>query len=412
MSVVQPVQRYSKSYREGMVLGLTMAETLLLLVFCLLMAAASVVAHKSKELDEAQAQQETLRDDLREARNRAEVMQSQMPGGVITDDWKHLVRDYPHIERLKQAGVPLKEAADNAYIIAQVLKAQKDGLVDDDITGAIEVGGAVKEEFKSARGEVPKSEEIISILREGMQAKTASTNPKNDGKHKWPPIISLSEAEGNYFATGKAVLSEKFRADLKGKIMDELLQNINAYPEVNVIEVVGHTDERSVGGQSSSLDAWLMPVLQNKESVARLKPADNAGLGLARAVSVTQVLLADERLARFKGAILPYSAAQLVNVNDSLVINGAGGDVKERRRIEIRLRQSERFNVPIATPAPPTVSAYKKKLTAAPRGNLDEVDTTLEQPQPSPQAALPDSTNPKPRPETGIKTPFGWFFRN
>ena len=39
--------------------------------------------------------------------------------------------------------------------------------------------------------------------------------------------------------------------------------------------------------------------------------------------------------------ILPLSAAQMIDVDGKLSNGSKGGDVKERRRIEIRVRQSD-----------------------------------------------------------------------
>jgi hypothetical protein len=60
-------------------------------------------------------------------------------------------------------------------------------------------------------------------------------------------------------------------------------------------------------------------------------------LGLARAASVMRILTQDDRLKEY--IVLPLSAGQLINVGDK-VTAGGGGDDKERRRIEIRLRRS------------------------------------------------------------------------
>jgi outer membrane protein OmpA-like peptidoglycan-associated protein len=401
-----------------MVLGLTMAETMLLLVFCLLIAAASIVFRKGVALNEAVKANAALTDSLREAQSQIEVMQTHLPGGVITNEWQHLVRDYPAIEKLQKAGVPLKEAGDATDIVAEAMKAHRQGLTAGDVTRSITLREAVRKEFQSTPGGLPTDEQITSLIREGLQIQTATAKDGGKGKHDWPPIITISDAEGNYFATGSAVLSDAFRAALKVKV-DELLRNIEAYPDVNVIEIIGYTDERPLGGQLSNLDAKLVPVLRGKESVAQLKSIDNAGLGLARAVSVTQLLLADERLARFKGSILPYSGAQLVNVNDTLALGGTGGDVKERRRIEIRLRQSARVNFPLSTDVEPPASVFAKKTTAAsplassPVDSPRQVDTA---PAPSevdtaevlPQQPSKEAVNP-PRPGLRI---LRWIFQN
>ena len=244
MSAADTIRRDSKSYRQGMVLGLTMAETLLLLVFCLLIAAASVFSYRLNQLREAQSEERTLRDSLREAQSKIEVMQAQMPEGVITDNWEHLVRDYPHVERLKNAGVSLKEAADAADVVAAAIQARKDGATAEDVTKSIMLQQVIEKEFSGSPDGVPSNEQIASIIREGREAITAAIKPGGKGKHDWPPIITLSEADGHYFDTGSAALSEKFRAALSGPVIDQLLRIIDDYPDVNVIEVIGHTDEQ------------------------------------------------------------------------------------------------------------------------------------------------------------------------
>ena len=156
--------------------------------------------------------------------------------------------------------------------------------------------------------------------------------------HQWPPIIRLSEADGNFFKTGSAELSPEFREKLMTSTPEQILALIKKY-DVDVIEVVGHTDEQPVGLRQSNLDRDLVPVLRNYASIGSLVPADNAGLGLARAVSVVSVLSRSPLLSGYK--LIPLSGAQLVNTDETLAIGGAfSGDVRERRRIEIRLRKS------------------------------------------------------------------------
>lgn len=71
---------------------------------------------------------------------------------------------------------------------------------------------------------------------------------------------------------------------------------------------------------------------------------DNAGLAMARAVSVVHVMRADPRLAR--AAILPMSDAQMIVPVDRI----ADGSDQQRRRIEIRLRRSTTEAVSTAVP--------------------------------------------------------------
>jgi len=56
-------------------------------------------------------------------------------------------------------------------------------------------------------------------------------------------------------------------------------------------------------------------------------------------VSVVSVLGRSPQLAGYK--MIPLSGAQLVNTDETLALDGSlPGDIRERRRIEIRLRKS------------------------------------------------------------------------
>jgi hypothetical protein len=122
-----------------------------------------------------------------------------------------------------------------------------------------------------------------------------------------------------------------------------LLERARQYG-VTTIEVIGHTDEQKIAPRNSNLDALLLDTVRNNAgNVSSLVPADNAGLGLARATAVVQVLLSDERLKGY--TLLPLSGGHLIAVDDRLT-SGGGGDDPARRRIEIRLR---RANVSEAT---------------------------------------------------------------
>jgi hypothetical protein len=89
-------------------------------------------------------------------------------------------------------------------------------------------------------------------------------------------------------------------------------------------------------------------VLKGAKPIIALRPGDNAGLGIARSVSVVRNLLQDQRLKGLR--ILPLSGAQLIKTNETLA-NGIDvqGDVMERRRIEIRLRKTGRTDTPLAS---------------------------------------------------------------
>jgi hypothetical protein len=161
---------------------------------------------------------------------------------------------------------------------------------------------------------------------------------KQAGRHNWPPIIPLKEADGYYFVVGSAQPSPDFATKLTKDIVPEILKYANEF-QTDVIEVVGHTDDQPIQGIVSNLDTMSFEVLLRGQPAAKLSAADNAGLGLARAIAIVQILSGDERLKKFR--ILPSSSAQLVDTTGKLADGSSSGDVKQRRRIEIRLRQSE-----------------------------------------------------------------------
>lgn len=86
------------------------------------------------------------------------------------------------------------------------------------------------------------------------------------------------------------------------------------------------------------MDKLSIGVVSSKTPITELVPADNAGLGLARAISVANILRANSALEAV--TILPLSAAQLVLPGDKLT-TGQAGNVESRRRIEIRIRRRD-----------------------------------------------------------------------
>ena len=153
--------------------------------------------------------------------------------------------------------------------------------------------------------------------------------------HEWPPIINLSEAGGYYFTSGSAALTPEFEGKLETSIAEQIADNLERY-KVDVVEVIGHTDEQRVARSFSNLDDASIGVIDGRLPVDALQPADNAGLGLARAIAVANILKANANLKDV--TVLPMSAAQLVVPGDKLTA-GQAGDVQERRRIEIRIRR-------------------------------------------------------------------------
>ncbi len=321
------------SYRKGLVLGFTMAEIMLLLVFCLIIVLAALLAQGRKQLDLAKAQiaeltlkaegNETLSADLQSIRRLQDLARA--GSGVssqkaIDDTWERLVADSGLVSRLEQAGADRTALAQSADFVADVLPLAESHSAQD-VLGSV----------ASAQSVARQTAALQSAEAELAAARSARPGKRVD----LPPIITLREDRGFYFQTGRAVLSAAFTARLTTETGPDLAKLIDDY-DVDVIEVIGHTDERPIAKKASNLDESLLDAVRGGP-IDALVPADNAGLGLARAVAVSQVLASDPRLAGID--ILPLSAAQLIDT-DGHLSTGGGGDVQERRRIEIRLRRS------------------------------------------------------------------------
>ena len=285
-----------KQYRRGLVLGLTMAEVMILLIFVLLMALASAL--------ESRDQQIRVLDDGGASR-LVEQLQEAYPEAATQDEYfKELVRALEVRRQVENEGPdPIRRSIlEDAAIGRDVRQAaQRDG-VDD-----------------------PKS-----------YARDLAANANRSRKGEWPPFVSLSEAGGYYFDSGKATLRPEFEMNLKTQVIPMLARNLASY-DVDVIEVIGHTDEVPMTG-SSNLDKRLVGASAGSFPIDGLRSSDNAGLAMARALSVVRVLRADESL---KGAaILPLSGAQMIVPVDRMADGTSRASDQRRRRIEIRLRRS------------------------------------------------------------------------
>ena len=293
-----------KGYNRGLILGLTMAESMLLLVFCLLLVAAAMITAERRHRMDAEQRLVRLEQQNKELSAQLVEAQGKLAGTVtsadrakIESEWRELVSTRQVIDRLK---------------------------MNDASPADLEKLAAVSKVF--ARNNVPLDQapgKLEEMLKGNIQP------------HEWPPIINLSEAGGYYFTSGSAALTPAFESKLENSIANQIADNLERY-KVDVVEVIGHTDEQRVARSTSNLDDASIGVIDGRLPVDALQPADNAGLGLSRAIAVANVLKANAKLKDV--TVLPMSAAQLVIPGDKLTA-GQAGDVQERRRIEIRIRR-------------------------------------------------------------------------
>lgn len=357
------VRLEEKGYNRGLILGLTMAESMLLLVFCLLLVAGAVIAGEKVKADRAKERADISESELRKERDRAREAQRDLNDRLALAEaragadpaqaekremeWRELVRARGIVEELGRKGVKEDDIARLAGAADALLKAGVD------VSDAQKVAADLRElassraevkAFKNAMEELVRANATLETVNKELVASKAKLESENKtyreaaanaGAHQWPPIISLSEAEGYSFEVGSAELTSKFRGELDGRYADEIFKSLELY-DADIVEVIGHTDEQPITRTGSNLDKTISDVMASRKPVSDLVPSDNAGLGLARAVSVANVLRSNPKVA--KATVIPLSAAQLVLPGDVLT-KGQGGDVKERRRIEIRIRR-------------------------------------------------------------------------
>lgn len=288
--------RQDKSYRRGLVLGLTMAEVMILLIFVLLMALAAALSKREKEIAVLSAGVGS---------RLVEILQKAYPDASSEDDYfKELV-----------AAIEARKAME-----ASAPGENSSNFVEDAV-----LGQKVREAASKAGSKDPDEFARAAIEKASLGKKS-----------EYPPFISLSEADGYYFESGKATLRPEFVKKLRTVVIPQLRGLVDTY-DVNVVEVIGHTDEVPMSG-NSNLDAKLISASENSYPIELLRSTDNAGLAIARAVAVVRVLRAD---ARMKGVtVLPLSGAQLIVPIDHAADGSSAESDQTRRRIEMRLRRS------------------------------------------------------------------------
>lgn len=160
---------------------------------------------------------------------------------------------------------------------------------------------------------------------------------------KKPFAIPLKETSGFKFESGKTDLSLEFKNNFRKEILPEISKYFEQY-EVNLIEVIGHTDGQHLSqGRLSNLDNRLPEFdLDNasQAEVMSLTSGSNADLGLVRALAVAQFIskeLKSTQYASLRGVkCRAYSAAQLISPKTNLVEGAPVMEDRNRRRIELR----------------------------------------------------------------------------
>jgi flagellar motor protein MotB len=314
-----------REYRRGVLLGLSLAEVFILLLFCFLLLIAPRLAPQ-------------LEDGSKEEQPTPLVAVQDQDESTFADTPLALdsIPLTPGLTNPDQSPAPLVEdPADATTETASfsVAFGTNDVAIELD-QNPLETPDDVSAGDDNESADNPSNLSDAGTTTAGVGVEEAQS--QTDGEHNWPPIIPLDEAAGYSFPTGSAELSESFAEKLKSEIRQKILDHLRDY-KANVVEVVGHTDERPING-ASNLDNVLIGVFSGEVPAARLSAADNVGLGMARAAAVSQVLQSCIELEGIK--VIPYSGGQVIERGDQLATGQNSGDRSERRRIEIRVRRS------------------------------------------------------------------------
>jgi hypothetical protein len=168
---------------------------------------------------------------------------------------------------------------------------------------------------------------FLLLLTVSMTIVARSLNDK-------PPMLQLSEKESFRFQPSIYLLDEPFKAALDRRL-NEIRTMIKLY-NIDVIEVIGHTDGQPNNSNVSNLDQQLVR-LDGSSSLAGFQVGSNSDLGLLRAMAVARELkqkLAEDGLNHL--VFRPYSAASLINSKGRWQPANQS-DQPARRRIELRL---------------------------------------------------------------------------
>lgn len=346
--------RQEKPYRRGLILGLTVAEIMILLIFVLLMALSAALASRDKKIKEFEpiASSELI-----------EKIKFSYPKSHSQEEYfKELVRAIDSDVAWGDGNRIIDEAmiADAALGKSLRLAAEKSSsskpldLMDKDLLDNASIGKKLREAAKkngdidpeivfdknllanAALGQTMREEAAQSPIRNPeAYLKWLVAAAEDNSKTTTPPFLNLSEAGGYYFDTGKATLRPQVEEKITTEIIPILRALVDQY-NVDVVEVVGHTDEVPMVG-ATNLDKRLIDAAKANFSIEKLTSSDNAGLAMARAVSVVSLLKSSEALKDLN--ILPLSGAQMILPDDMLADGSLSKSDEARRRIEIRLRR-------------------------------------------------------------------------
>ena len=366
-------------YRRGVIFGLTMAEVLLLLIFCLLVFVAMLnreideVLRKNADLSQAnevlKVSNANYQKNLKNLDQSTAVSQEVFDVVNVLDDdqLKKLIQNsevastfspdqfqeyFAKAEKWdtftnqpQEATFTQLDSIEKFATSEQLNRLMENADIAMNYDSETLQEKISKAEKWDKKASLPKPEPIDPYLKMLIsQVSISDLELLAAGKlepvgNNWPPIISLPEAENYSFKIGSAELTENFKMQLDGDIIEEILDTLSQY-DADLIEIIGHTDLQPMSrARVSNLDTAARDFFQAKTNIA-LRAKDNVGLGYARALSVTKHLRENPKLQNY--TILPYSAAQMITPDGTITKEGDDFESSQLRRIEIRVRRQNK----------------------------------------------------------------------
>lgn len=244
-----------RGHRRGVVLGFTMAELMLLLLFCLLLVSAGILLTKDEALTRQQEEITRLKalpngnistgelELLLSAEANLKLLLSllfpdgvppEVATGTLDELWMEVVL-------AKNQQTQLAEAAREANGGKELTQEQLDALIralESLVAGGLaNVTPELLDVLRAAGGAAMTAERLAAAVE---LARDPSFNPISSG-HRWPPIITIDD-DGNRFAIGSADITDEFRGSLELSVAPQVAQLLAEFG-ADVIEIIGHTDE-------------------------------------------------------------------------------------------------------------------------------------------------------------------------
>src|SRR6202035_5585507 len=172
------IGRQTASYRQGLVLGLTMAEIMLLLVFCLLIAVGGSLAGERakrddallrlKKVETAATANEAVIKTMRRNTRLAELLdwtKSASPR-EIDDFWRKLVESNDVVAKMERQGVPLASLEESNYA-AKLRELMSEGIDPEKIARGVALAAAIDAVIADKKLGNLTPQEIAALLDKG-----------------------------------------------------------------------------------------------------------------------------------------------------------------------------------------------------------------------------------------------------